>query len=282
MESFLSWLAWIGVALSGLAFLAALVWLSPVDLEADFRGGLGGQRFRVRFRMLWGLVRVGALDLVLGRPAPSGLARRLPYRLRTPARLHAAPPRELLLDWVAGLLPSRLRRWLNWGRTTHRWLEWARRQRRRRRARGLWEAPAERLAALGFFGWAQVYTRLFQRILGRAAFRRFSWHTVVGTGDPAETGWAVGSLWAIKAAVGAWAARTLPGRARPRLNVVPDFYRRRLRTRLYCIARLRAGDIIYATVRARREFEARRAAWVREAQGALRELRRAKGARAGA
>jgi len=98
---------------------------------------------------------------------------------------------------------------------------------------------------LQYFG--RLYTRYRQAFLylwHRLRVRRFAWHTLLGTGDPASTGVTCGLLWSVK---GFLAGRIAPRRGTSlRISVKPDFFRPVFGTSLNLTASLALRHLLVA------------------------------------
>ncbi len=89
---------------------------------------------------------------------------------------------------------------------------------------------------------AKLFAVTVQRI------ERFSFRTVVGTGDAAVTSYVTGSLWAMTSILTAWLRRRYRFLSAPVYHVVPDFDRSRIALEIDCIFRFTIGEIIVAIV----------------------------------
>jgi hypothetical protein len=166
------------------------------------------------------------------------------------ARLRAdGPVARARLDFTAlgGLVRRRVDLPRLGARTLRRWV---RRKRLPARARGRRRVRLGRRPT----AWAQVARRipraLRRTLSGRVVVRRLRLTAILGTGDAAATGLLVGSAWAAVGGLFAASHAVVRYSDDPRLDLRPDFTRRRLRLRVDCIAAVRLADIIHAIVRA--------------------------------
>ncbi|MCL6560870.1 MAG: DUF2953 domain-containing protein, partial [Firmicutes bacterium] len=82
-------------------------------------------------------------------------------------------------------------------------------------------------------------------LMARIHLRRFLWKTEMGSGDPALTGFLVGTAWGVKTFLLTLFYRMIhPGAARPSLGVAPNFEKTCFNTTLDCIFEVRIGHII--------------------------------------
>ncbi|MHB1418575.1 MAG: DUF2953 domain-containing protein [Bacillota bacterium] len=89
--------------------------------------------------------------------------------------------------------------------------------------------------------------RIVHRLLGNTQCRRLRWVTEIGLTDPATTGIAVGSVWAIKSMVVQQIIRLMEMKSRKlELQVIPNFLQPKLRLDFQCIFAMRIGYITNA------------------------------------
>lgn len=114
------------------------------------------------------------------------------------------------------------------------------------------ENLASRFQALREFYRSQ---RCWLDYLGdRTVLEEFKWHSDLGLGDAAETGWAVGALWTLKGTFLGWFYNKIEFGVPPDLLIEPQFEGRKVRTAFSCIFRFRLAHIIFAGLIFAREY----------------------------
>lgn len=88
------------------------------------------------------------------------------------------------------------------------------------------------------------------RRVGRSfTVQSFSWETVIGTSNAADTGYLCGLAWSIQGSAAALATAFLSFSEPPRFEVVPNYSEAQFSTSLSCIAKTTVGKAIYTGLR---------------------------------
>lgn len=91
--------------------------------------------------------------------------------------------------------------------------------------------------------------RWTRRLLARIRCTEMRWQTRIGIGDAAATAVVTGILWGLQSSALGFVARYFDWRAKPELNVQPQYNRVMFNTELKCIAKIRLGNAIGAAIR---------------------------------
>ncbi|MBO9606402.1 MAG: DUF2953 domain-containing protein [Paenibacillaceae bacterium] len=91
--------------------------------------------------------------------------------------------------------------------------------------------------------------RWTRRLLARIRCTEMRWQTRIGIGDAAATAFVTGILWGLQSSALGFVARYFDWRAKPELNVQPQYNRVMFNTELKCIAKIRLGNAMGAAIR---------------------------------
>ena len=91
--------------------------------------------------------------------------------------------------------------------------------------------------------------QIITAFLSHVHCERLTWHSIVGTGDAAETGVLTGLLWSLKSVILGWGSQFVNMKTPSNFLVTPDFNHLRLETHFTCILKFRLGHDIFAGVR---------------------------------
>jgi hypothetical protein len=95
---------------------------------------------------------------------------------------------------------------------------------------------------------AKRYKNVVKYLERKVCIKRLKWHTVLGTGDAAVTGIAIGFLWHIKTVVSTLLAMGFKLRELPDLGISPCFAEPAFETNFNCILSIRIGHAITAAI----------------------------------
>lgn len=95
---------------------------------------------------------------------------------------------------------------------------------------------------------AKRYKNVVKYLKRKVCVKRLKWHTVLGTGDAAVTGIAIGFLWYIKTIVSTLLAMGFKLRELPDLAISPCFAEPAFETNFNCILSIRIGHAITAAM----------------------------------
>ncbi|GAB4074978.1 hypothetical protein GCM10028778_24810 [Barrientosiimonas marina] len=97
-------------------------------------------------------------------------------------------------------------------------------------------------------------------ILSRLRFKKWYWHTHIGTGEAHTTGIAGGGLWGAKGTIVGLIASKSQFQCEPSLAVTPSFNQKQLNSVADCMIAIRLGQAIYALLKIIWKLPARRQA----------------------
>ncbi|MED1853561.1 DUF2953 domain-containing protein [Brevibacillus borstelensis] len=107
--------------------------------------------------------------------------------------------------------------------------------------------------------WKQIYQVILERfhdfkpVLQQFAKQirceRLEWHTVLGTGEAAETGALLGAVWGVKSILIALFSHAISLRSMPRLSVQPVWNQPVIRTQARCILHFFLGHVLVMGLR---------------------------------
>ncbi|MEJ8546812.1 DUF2953 domain-containing protein [Brevibacillus borstelensis] len=90
---------------------------------------------------------------------------------------------------------------------------------------------------------------IIQQFAKHIRCERLEWHTVLGTGEAAETGAILGAVWGVKSMLIALFSHAISLRSMPKLSVQPAWDQAIIRTQARCILRFFLGHVMVTGIR---------------------------------
>ncbi len=92
------------------------------------------------------------------------------------------------------------------------------------------------------------FHKIMKKLLSRISITKFSWKSVIGTGDAAFTGSCIGALWGVKGSILGMISHYMRLKVYPIIEVQPHFQKLTSHTELACIFSFRLGYAIIAAL----------------------------------
>ena len=93
------------------------------------------------------------------------------------------------------------------------------------------------------------FHKIVRKFLRKVQVKQFEWCSVVGMGDAAHTGVAVGGCWTLKSAIIGLLTNYLHFRVMPIYSITPDFQNHRAEIYISCIFQFRIGQAILTGIK---------------------------------
>ncbi|WP_199880608.1 DUF2953 domain-containing protein [Bacillus massiliglaciei] len=93
------------------------------------------------------------------------------------------------------------------------------------------------------------FHRILKKFMRTVRVQKFRWHSLIGTGNAAHTGTALGIFLTLKSFLVSLLSTYLSFQIAPQFSVQPDFQRRQLMTSFSCILQFRLGQAILTGIK---------------------------------